>query len=330
MLSDLAHGRREPGRADMVSRLTGNGQRMRHRVEADLRSVCLARALPSLLPKMLRAWLPKSCVYLNVGHSNYSDRVLRALPQDVTNALMVHDTIPLDHPGFVVPGRSDQMRAMLIRAAQAADRVIVPSIAVQARLSQHIDPDKLLVAPLGITPLAAEPLPINASSKPYFVVIGTIEPRKNHRMLLEAWSLLQDPPELHIIGRRGWRNTELFALLDQHPLQGSKIFEHNQMDDGEAHGYLAGATALLMPSYAEGFGLPPLEAWALGTPAVVSDLPVFRETLGACGIYVDADDAYAWSTIIRRLTEGTQTLPATPKIPTWREHFEAVEQALRF
>lgn len=330
VLSDLAHGRRDPGRADWISRLTGRGARLRHRVEADLRARALARALPSRLPRLLRGHLPGNGVYLNVGHSNYSARVLNALPKGIANAVMIHDTIPIDHPGFVVPGRSDQLRQTLARGARNADVILVPSEAVAASVRGQFHDVQPLVAPLGIAAPMAEQAPSMRSERPYFVTIGTIEPRKNHRLLLEVWSLMRGPPDLHIIGRRGWRNTELFASLDAHPLKDTHIFEHNQMDDASVRAYLIGAKALLMPSYAEGYGLPPLEAWSVGTPAVVSDLPVFRETLGSSGIYLKPDDAYGWATTIRRLTEGKQTLPPAPKIPTWRAHFEVVEQALGF
>ena len=166
-----------------------------------------------------------------------------------------------------------------------------------------------VIAPLGVeAPAIQRP---ERDESPYFVSIGTIEPRKNHGVLLQAWDVLakdmapEDVPDLHIIGRRGWHAETFFRQLDAHPLRGRKIHEHGQMPDTEMHHLLAGARALLMPSLAEGYGLPPLEARALGVPSFVSDLPIFRETLGLSGVYLDPMDAYGWAKHIRRAATET-------------------------
>ncbi|MDT9702392.1 glycosyltransferase, partial [Streptomyces sp. P17] len=89
--------------------------------------------------------------------------------------------------------------------------------------------------------------------RPRFVTLGTIEPRKNHALLLDVWDSLPPPrPQLVVIGRRGWADQALFARIAATP----DVAEFNTLDDGQVAAVLTGAQALLMPSFAEGFGLP--------------------------------------------------------------------------
>ena len=94
---------------------------------------------------------------------------------------------------------------------------------------------------------------------------------------------------------------------------------------------LAGARALLFPSVDEGYGFPPLEALALGTPAVCAPLEVFRETLGDVPVYAEADDMYQWLSIVRALAGGDRSAGADIArrardlvLPTWSDHVNRV------
>ena len=97
----------------------------------------------------------------------------------------------------------------------------------------------ITVSPLGID-VGAAPLSVPRSEKPYFVVLGTIEPRKNHKLLLDIWErmhLKMDEsriPELRIIGARGWRNEEVFNRLDHSPMMGRTVFELGPLSDRDA------------------------------------------------------------------------------------------------
>lgn len=167
-------------------------------------------------------------------------------------------------------------------------------------------------------------------------MLGTIEPRKNHALMVDVWEMLaeelppEDMPQLHIIGTYGWQFETLLARLHDHPLDERAIFLHGALTDAEVQDHLARATALLFPSVVEGYGYPPLEAALAGAVPICSNLPVFKETLGDCAVYVDNMDAYQWKETIKQQIGGTGIPPdlSTLSFPTWQEHFETVAEAI--
>ncbi|MBO9582500.1 MAG: glycosyltransferase, partial [Sphingobium sp.] len=123
----------------------------------------------------------------------------------------------------------------------------------------------LSVNPLGVTRFEPDTPPID---DPYFLCLGTIEPRKNHLLLLHLWRQFADRadgrpvPRLVLVGRRGWENQNTFNLLDRCPQLRPHVLELGRVSDRALAAWLGGASALLMPSFAEGFGLPVAEALA--------------------------------------------------------------------
>jgi glycosyltransferase involved in cell wall biosynthesis len=296
------------------------------------------------LAGMVRARVPRRFEYLNVGHSNIRWPVLHALRRAGADCvtIMVHDMIPLDHPELTrpeVPGRF--ARAMRL-AGRRSDRIIYNSQHTRQRAEFWFDIWGLKpqgrVVPLGIDPPAAlSPTALAAvPAAPYFVVLGTIEPRKNHALLLDIWegferSLPADRiPHLHIIGRRGWLNRDVFARLDASPFIGVTVHEHGALDDNRVQALVTGARALLFPTLAEGFGLPLAEAMQLGTAAICSDLPVFRDLFGDYPDYLPINDRTAWAQKILGLakTSGfdhdSHNKKIIPPLPDWAHHFAQV------
>ncbi|MFT5742778.1 MAG: glycosyltransferase involved in cell wall biosynthesis, partial [Paracoccaceae bacterium] len=183
-----------------------------------------------------------------------------------------------------------------------------------------------VVAHLGVdlTPPDAASLPKSLDlTRPYFVTVGTIEPRKNHGLLLDVWEALgADPPRLFICGSRGWQNEDVFARLDR-GIEG--VTELSGLSDGAIAALFQGAHAMLFPSFAEGFGLPPIEAAALGTPVICGDLAIWREVLGDTGVYLDVTDRYKWQKAIIKIAEQKNTSPKDKMVaPTWADHFKIV------
>ncbi|GAB5447190.1 glycosyltransferase [Gymnodinialimonas sp.] len=337
-LLDMVNGA-DLGRADWISRITGRGSKPRHRAEAALRRMAIARCRPHGLAGMLNTYAAHGCDYVNVGHSNLSESTLSAVAAHPgTCSVMIHDLIPLTHPAHVADGMPDRFAGRVERVRRYADVIISNSAATLADLKAHwagqSAPKTQFVAHLGVT---AQPTPPAKAREPgHFVMLGTIESRKNHALMIDTWEALAQMslpqmPELHIIGRAGWKVDNVMARIEAHPLRGTSIFLHGPLPDDQVQQHLARANALLFPSLAEGYGYPPLEAALAGATPICSNLPVFRETLGDCAVYVDSNDAYSWAETIKQHFRGTAVKPelTTLKVATWAEHFDTVAKAIQ-
>lgn len=321
---------RDWGPADRLSGIKRGLDPMRARAESDLRRICTARCLPLRLSAMLRRHLPPGITYVNTGHTNLTDRVLSALHSiDARVSVFVHDTIPLDVPQYQRPGTVEKFRHFLTRAADSAELIICNSHQTETDLGRHLAEDRVpptISAPLGLDLTQPTIAPQGPWTTPYFVTLGTIEPRKNHALLLDLWD---DIPDAHLLicGSRGWENHAVFDRLDTRP---PRVHELPGLDDGQVAALLQKSAGLLFPSFAEGYGLPPVEAAALGAPVLVNDLPIYREVLGDIPVYANVSDRYLWRKEINRMaadhpsdqTRAEQAQRFAP--PTWEAHFKAV------
>ena len=306
-----------------------------------IRAIASSRS-PTLSIRKIMWRMPNGLAYVNVGHTNLNPKTMRAMMEmpDHSKTVMIHDTIPLDHPGFQTEASRAKFIERLTTVINFANNIVVPSDEVREKVEHrmvgtgHRVP--VTVAPLGVD-IGPPPVDVERSEKPYFVVLGTIEPRKNHKLLLDIWERMHRKmdehrvPELRIIGARGWRNEEVINWLDSSPLVGRTVFELGDLTDKEMKRHLAGATALLFPSHVEGFGLPPFEAATMGVPAISSPLRTTEIHLGDMAIYADPDDMFQWFKAIRDL--ASEDLAQKTKrhadlrsfrLPTWQKHFERV------
>lgn len=328
----------EWGQIDLLGRLNRRLSPERAAAEATLRRICVGRARPMRLSRLLVNHLPAGTHYLNVGHTNLTDRVVFAVRQIQGSqiAVLMHDTIPADYPEYQRDGTVDRFRGFLRQVSDCADLVICTSACVKADVLRHFEKfgtaPKTAVAHLGVPkPDISGAAPDGPwRDAPYFMVIGTIEPRKNHALLLDVWERISDAPDaphLVIAGQRGWNNSAVFDRLDAGP---KHIHELNSLDDDAMFSLLNGSRGLLFPSLAEGYGLPLLEAAALNITTICSELPVFWELLGDIPVYASVTDSYLWQRKIMELAKNSsehrgkseQVEPFTP--PTWQAHFKTV------
>ncbi len=255
--------------------------------------------------------------------------------------LFVHDTIPSDYPEYARIGGAARHRLRLRNTLNHADAIIVNSTATAERLSTYRSGDQILppihVAHIGLDALnVAEPFPDN---RPYFVVLGTIEPRKNHLFLLNLWRQMVEskitPPRLYIVGKRGWENEQVIDMLDRcHALSGH-VVECADLGDHALAQLVRGAQAVLMPSFAEGYGMPVAEALAANTPVIASNLAVFREMAHDIPDYLDPLDGPGWRDAIldyadplsSRRTAQRQRMTGWTA-PDWDSHFQIVFDAI--
>jgi len=286
-----------------------------------------------------------SPVYLNVGHTGLDQPDLPAWIKrmGIPAVFLIHDLIPLTHPEFCRAGETERHSSRMSNALHCASGIIANSQMTVSNLEAFAEGAGLPMPPHVVAWLAGHPLPSTIApppiSRPYFVSVGTIEGRKNHVLLLQLWKRLvqkhgDKAPMLVIIGQRGWEAEHVLAMLDRAPSLQGHVLELNNASDSELAGYIAGARALLMPSFVEGFGIPVVEALQLGTPVIASDLQVFREIAGDIPHYLDSSDGAGWERAIGEfLTDGQERrrqlalMPSyTP--PSWASHFEHVEQWL--
>lgn len=255
---------------------------------------------------------------------------------------LIHDLIPLLHPEFARAGHAEKHRRRIATTARLADAIVVNSAATAADLEPFLStrdpPPPVAVAPLGI--MAPEVQAPPEAPHPYFVVLGTIEPRKNHLLLLNLWrqmaaQLGPAAPRLVVIGRRGWENENIIDMLERCAAIDGLVRETGSLPDREVASLVRGARALLFPSFAEGYGLPLAEALALGVPAIASDLPALREVGGAVPDYLDPLDGAAWRNAVAdyakpdsQARRAQMARMAGWTSPTWAEHFAILDRVL--
>jgi len=277
-------------------------------------------------------------VYLLVSHQNLDRARPIARLKAATGArflCLIHDLIPLDFPDLTRPGQALRHERRVATVAALADGGIANSAATRDALRRRLGQRKM---PIAVAPLGVD-LPGVASSHadgPYFVCIGTIEARKNHFLLFDVWERLtaglgERPPCLKLIGRRGFGGDRIADRLKS--LRGP-VTEHADLPDAEMARLLQGSRALLLPSLAEGFGLPVVEALALGVPVLCSDLPALQESGGGVPDYLDPTDSAAWHRAVLDYAEDSPRRQAQLarlagwRPPCWAEHFAIVERLI--
>ena len=318
---------------DILSRLQRGMHPAARAALSDARRLAVARCLPRGLAGMLRRYLPVRTAYLNIGHSNLSTRVLRAvraLPE-ARIAIFVHDVIPLEYPHYQRAGTVGVFEQKMQRARRFADLLIYNSMDTQQRTERIMAPwgpvPQGIVAHLGAIPpvVAHAEVPAGLPPEgPYFVTVGTIEPRKNHALLLDVWQNLgPKAPMLLICGSRGWNNDAVFARLDALGPD-ARVREVSGLTDGALASLVKGAQGLLFPSHAEGFGLPAIEALQLGTPVMCSNMATFREILANNAQYIDDSDHKLWEEYVKEWSQRSRDAHQVRdfEAPTWEAHFK--------
>jgi len=206
----------------------------------------------------------------------------------------VHDVVAFTHPSTLTPYGAQWHRAMARRAARWADAVVVPTRAVADELGGLLDfGDRIRV--IGGAPSSALAIDADADARAaaldlpaaYVLAVGTLEPRKGLDVLVAAMAHPAAPDlPLVVAGPPGWGDVDLASLAAAAGLDPSRLRVLGRVDDADLAVAYARASAFCMPSRAEGFGLPIVEAMSLGAPVVHSDAPALVEVAGGAGIAV--------------------------------------------
>lgn len=255
---------------------------------------------------------------------------------------MLHDLIPVEFPEYAREGGAllHQKRVDTIERHAAA--LVSNSQATLDSFHRYTDDRRrdipAIVAHVGLDSAASlQRVAVDPDRRPFFVCVGTIEPRKNHLLLLHAWRAMAvrhgaaNIPKLVIVGRRGWENEQVVDLLERCTILQDCVEEHDRLADDEMHRMIATARALLLPSFAEGYGMPVPEALSAGVPVICSDLPALREAGGSVPEYLDPLDGPAW---IQAVSDYADLMSPRRQIqldrmagwqaPSWAEHVARV------
>jgi len=234
--------------------------------------------------------------------------------------VFVHDTIALSHPQLCTGSNALNYRLLLPPSARHATRVAVPSYASKRDTAHfcRVAPERIDVVPHGVVPpaepgaAARQAVPAHYGiTPPYLLAVSTIEPKKNFDSLIRwfgAWKRQGIPHRLVIAGKWGWGTGPVRAALAAAPFP-REIVLTGYVPQAELPSLMAGADLLLMPSRYEGFGLPALEAMALGVPVAVSDQGALPEAVGPAGVVLPLRDS-RWESEIPALLRRPDRLSA--------------------
>ncbi len=260
--------------------------------------------------------------------------VIKAKNNGATIGLVVYDIIPLMHPEFFPSAIVKRFNSWFKEAIEHVDFFICISETVQNQAQGYLQqnyPDsrahgRVSFFRLGCTLDNISDNVLRKDISHGYIAVGTIEARKNHQYLLDAFDLVwQQCPEarLCIIGKIGWLSERVMDRIQKHPLFKKNFFIFHNVSDTELDYYYKHAKALIWPSLAEGFGLPIIEALHQGLPVLASDIPIHREVGKDFCTYFDVHNPDDLAKIIMDI-EKTGKMPQVRsskeyKLTTWKD-----------
>jgi glycosyltransferase involved in cell wall biosynthesis len=224
----------------------------------------------------------------------------------------VHDLAFMRFPEQVTKKRYHYLKFMVGSSVRRADLVLTPSEATRRDVAElyGIDPDRVLVTPLGVDPGFRPSSPEQLAAirerfglaRPYILTVGTIEPRKNLARLVQAFARVSGdfPHDLVLVGPAGWLMDEIEDAIAGSGVA-TRVRRTGFADDAALAALYGGADAVAMPSLYEGFGLPVLEAMASGAPILTSNISALPEVAGEAAELVDP-------TCVDSIAEGLSAL----------------------
>ena len=249
---------------------------------------------------------------------------------------VVYDLIPLNYPDACLPEHVAVFKHWFKKLVCNVDAFLCISKAVAARLAERLPPDRsnigyfYLGSELDFLTRGAEVRPavkdIFGAERPIFVVVGSIEPRKNCDFVLDAFEQFWRTGaegSLVFIGKPAWKSEQIVRRIHAHAEWGRRLFLLRDASDTELDYAYRHAAALVAASSVEGFGLPVIEAFQRGLPVFCSDIPAFREIAGGKGQFFVLDDARHLSALLLNYADRPLSTDRIPqRWPTWRESTE--------
>lgn len=270
-------------------------------------------------------------------HANFFPLAEQLKRDGVGIVSVIYDLIPLTHPQFCDAGLVKVFNDWFDWIARTADGYVAISTTIRDQVRQEmlrrIGTQQVqqrwfdyfhLGSELDLSDATAEVdrhlLDMFKRPEPVFLMVSTIEPRKNHAYLLDAFErawAAGSTARLCIAGKIGWKCEALIERIRQHPQLNRRLFMFNSLSDTSLEHAYSHATALVFPSHVEGFGLPLVEAMQRGLPAMASDIPVFREIGGDYMAYFDLHNPQSLTELVLAM-ERSGVFPAPMSLDQWR------------
>jgi glycosyltransferase involved in cell wall biosynthesis len=262
-------------------------------------------------------------------------RLIQAKKDGIRIVSVCHDLLPLRFPRWFTPFNRRTFRSWLQVAAAYSSHFACVSRTTANDLANYLNArgdlqEKPTIStwPLGrnIAPLRpAVGSPTTGLPDPYAIMVGTIEPRKNHDFVLDSFSKMRRAGRkvisLVVVGRTGWHCRATVKKLRQAESEGWLVWFDDGISDERLAMIYEGATCAIQASRAEGFGLPVAEAANCGKPVVLSDIPVFREIAVDVGHFFRLDDYESFAEALARACQPGAPPTETVSV-TWRESAE--------
>jgi len=246
-----------------------------------------------------------------------SHRLPGLLPKAMARVVTIHDLVWKYVGETMRPISRLRESIQMPHAIKNADAIVADSTATADAITAEFSilNNKLNTVLLGATPapITPSPLPLEKTgiTRPYFLFVGTLEPRKNLSRLLSAYSRLpvplKDKAMLVIAGGKGWGGIDIDTLVSDLNLN-EHVRSLGYVDEATLAGLYSNALFLAMPSLYEGFGLPLLEAMTHGTPVLTANNSSMPEVAGDAGLLVDALDINSIATGLEQLISDATVL----------------------
>ncbi|HIG66145.1 MAG TPA: glycosyltransferase family 1 protein [Methyloprofundus sp.] len=291
----------------------------------------LAKSLDKLGPSLA---LTKKKLAMTLYKKLYNQQVKKIKPdiihctdffsvenkQGIPEIITVYDLSCFKYPQTHPEARVKFFNEYLPSSLENAQHILTISEFSKREIIEYfsVKPEKITVSycglPAGFQPYSKEQTSATLNQfglehKKYFLYVGTIEPRKNLEILLDAYCKLpiqiQTQYKLVLVGAFGWKY-ESFLEKAKKSLNRQRLILPGYMPNHQLQQLMASAHCFLYPSLYEGFGIPPLEAMASGVPVITSDCTSLPEVVGNAGILLSPDDAQQWSEAIMGLIEDQQ------------------------
>ena len=259
--------------------------------------------------------------------------LLRTLAQQrISVVAIVNDVMPITHPQFFERRLTKVFTTWFGAVATHATAILAISHFTKREIQRLGATKPVQVVTYGSDFPALIPQPVEGlGSRPYMLCVATLEPRKNHALLLDAFDQLRangHDVSLVLVGRKGWRTDTLVARIRSHPGFGSYLHWFDTMSDGQLDDLYRGAVLVAFPSWCEGFGLPVIEALQRSTPVISSTGGALPEAGGAFATYVAPDDLPGWVDAIGTALDHPKSVPGGFEATSWKTTADSIADLL--